>query len=118
MLGMVLAEILEQMGYNVCGIAATEDGAVADAARYKPGLMIVDEQLLEGSGTSAVERILRTGPVPCVFISGEHTNRPGATVLQKPFVEKDLARAIQAVIGTAEAPTMFAPAPGRVVPDR
>jgi DNA-binding response OmpR family regulator len=102
MIGLLLAEMLEEMGYAVCAIAATEDDAVADAARCKPGLMIVDQQLREGTGVSAVERILRGGPVPCVFISGApvHLAKPGANVLQKPFVEADLVRAIRYVIGS------------------
>ena len=57
MIGMLLAEMLEDMGYTVCAVVATEEDAVADAARCKPGLMIVDEQLREGSGVSAMERI-------------------------------------------------------------
>ncbi len=69
-IGILLAEMLGDMGYNVCAVAATEDDAVADAARCKPGLMIVDERLREGNGSSAVARILLDGPVPCVFISG------------------------------------------------
>jgi DNA-binding response OmpR family regulator len=117
MIGMLLAEMLGEMGYDVCAIAATEEDAVADAARCNPGLMIVDEQLLEGSGLSAVERIHRTRRVPCVFISGAPTypRRPGATVLQKPFLEEDLVRAIQYVVRTADAPLALSPAPGHVV---
>jgi DNA-binding NarL/FixJ family response regulator len=42
LIGMLLAEMLEDMGHNVCAIANAEEDAVADATRYKPGLMIVD----------------------------------------------------------------------------
>jgi CheY-like chemotaxis protein len=63
MIGMLLAEMLSGMGYNVCAIAATEEDAVAKAARSKPGLLIVDEQLREGSGASAVDRIMQAGPI-------------------------------------------------------
>ena len=107
MIGLLLAEMLGDMGYDVCAVATTEEDAVAEAARFKPGLMIVDEQLLEGSGLSAVDRILRTRPVPCVFISGAliHPKRPGTTTLQKPFLEVDLVWAIQRVVGTTEAPS-------------
>jgi two-component system, response regulator PdtaR len=117
MIGMLLAEMLGEMGYDVCAIAATEDDAVADATRCNPGLMIVDQQLLEGSGLSAVDRILRTRPVPCVFISGApmHPKRPGTTVLQKPFLEEDLVRAIQYVVGSADAPLPLPPAPRHMV---
>jgi DNA-binding response OmpR family regulator len=104
MIGMLLAEMLEEMGYTVCAVVATEEDAVADAARCKPGLMIVDEQLREGSGVSAMKRILRTGRVPCVFISGApvHGATLGANILQKPFLEQDLARAIRHVVGSAD----------------
>lgn len=108
MIGVLLAEMLEEMGYSVCAIAATEDSAVADAARCKPGLMIVDQYLLEGNGASAVERILRIGPIPCVFITGspEYMAKPHANMLRKPFVEKDLVRAIRYVVGDADAPVL------------
>jgi two-component system, response regulator PdtaR len=117
MIGLLLAEMLSEMGYDVCAIAATEEDAVAQALRHKPGLMIVDEQLLEGTGLSAAKRILRVRSIPCVFISGAplHQKRPGATVLQKPFLEEDLVRAIQYVVGNADAPSPLPPAPGHVV---
>jgi two-component system, response regulator PdtaR len=117
MIGMLLAEMLGDMGYNVCAIAPTEDRAVDDAARCKPGLMIVDEHLLEGSGVSAVDRILQAGPVPCVFISGApvRPKRPGATVLRKPFMEEDLVRAIRQVIRGPDAPVSLPPAPAHLV---
>jgi len=117
MIGLLLAEMLGEMGYDVCAIAATEEDAVADAARCKPGLMIVDEHLREGTGVSAVARILRNGPVPCVLISGApvHLARPGRSVLQKPFLEEDLVRAIRYVVGGVDAPPVPKPAPGHVV---
>jgi two-component system, response regulator PdtaR len=117
MIGMLLAEMLGDMGYDVCAIAATEEDAVADAARCKPGLMIVDEQLREGSGLSAVERILRTGPIPCVFMGGAsvHLTRPGANVLRKPFLVNDLVRAIRCVVHDTDAPVSRMAAPRHVV---
>jgi CheY-like chemotaxis protein len=104
-IGMLLAELLEEMGYDVCAIEATEAGAVAAAVRCKPDLMIVDVGLGDGSGVSAVAEIFRTGPVPHVFVSGEKfpALRPGAVFLQKPFREPDLARAIQRALGAAAA---------------
>jgi CheY-like chemotaxis protein len=117
MIGMLLAEMLEDMGYAVCAIAATEDDAVADAATHRPGLMIVDEHLREGSGLAAVDRILRTGPVPCVFVSGAPM-RPGrvaGSLLQKPFTEQDLVRAIQHVVGDSDAPAPHSPEPPHLV---
>jgi DNA-binding response OmpR family regulator len=117
MIGILLAEMLGDMGYDVCAIAATEDDAVADAARCKPGLMIVDEQLREGSGSSAVARILLGGPVPCVFISGapRRFGRTAEKVLRKPFVGRELARAIRSVVPGVGSPAASPSAAGSVI---
>ena len=103
LIGMLLAELLEEAGYDVCAIVATEAGAVAAALRCRPDLMIVDVGLGDGSGVSAVEKISRTLSIPHVFMSGERvqTPRPDAVFLQKPFSEPDLVRAIQRVLGPA-----------------
>ena len=95
----MLAEVLAWMGHDVCAIEATEADAVTAATRCGPDLMFVDVQLGDGSGAFAIEKILRTGFVPHVFISGDTLGvralRPDAVVIQKPFRESDLARAIQ-----------------------
>jgi two-component system, response regulator PdtaR len=105
LIGNLLAEVLVGMGHAVCAIAATEDDAVAAAARCRPDLMIVDGRLRDGSGVGAVEKILRFGPVPHVFLSGDVSRvralRPGAVVVQKPFGISDLARAIQRALEKA-----------------
>ena len=107
-IAMLLAEVLGGMGYEVCAIEATEADAVAAAERCRPDLMIVDARLGDGSGVAAVETILRAGPVPHVFVSGDPSTvqalRPDAVVMQKPFREADLARAIQRALGAAPAP--------------
>jgi two-component system, response regulator PdtaR len=107
MIGLLLAELLEEMGHDVCAIEATEADAVIAAIRYRPDLMIVDARLGDESGVSAVEEILRAGSVPHLFVSGDTSGvrvlRPGAVIIQKPFRESDLARAIQRAIGAAAA---------------
>ena len=64
--------------------------------------MIIDVRLGDGSGTSAVEEILRTGPVSYMFVSADISSvqvlRPGAVIIQKPYREHDLANAIQGEI--------------------
>ncbi len=102
-IGVLLGEMLTGMGHDVCAIESTEADAVSAAIRCKPELMIVDARLREGSGVSAVEEILRVGPVPYLFISGATVQaaRPGAMVLRKPFLEFDLVRAIQYVLAAA-----------------
>jgi PleD family two-component response regulator len=60
-IGMLYADLLEDMGHAVCAIEATATGAVAAAAPYKPDLMIVDAALGEGSGVSAVKESCALG---------------------------------------------------------
>jgi two-component system, response regulator PdtaR len=71
MIGMMLAEMLEEMGHDVCSIEATEADAVSAADRCRPDLMIVDVLLGDGNGVSAVARILRTRLVPYLFVSAD-----------------------------------------------
>lgn len=105
LIGMLLAETLEGMGYEVCAVAVNEADAVTDAGRCKPALMIVDAQLGEGSGVAAVERILRTGFVPHLFITGDAAgvrgHDPGAIIIGKPFFVADLRQAIKRALATA-----------------
>ena len=103
LIAMLFAEVLEDMGHNVCAIEATETDAVAAAARCQPDLMIVDARLRQGSGVSAVAEILRSRFIPHVFVTGESSRvqalRPDAVVLQKPFFASDLVRAMQRALG-------------------
>jgi CheY-like chemotaxis protein len=106
-IAMLLDEVLVGMGHDVCGIESTAIGAVAAAARCKPDLMIVDAQLREGSGVSAVDEILRSGFVPHVFVTGNilgiQALRPNAVVIQKPYREPDLAWAMRRALETVPA---------------
>ena len=75
------------------------------ALRYGPDLMIVDAGLGRGSGVSAVEEILRAGPLAHVFLSGDpervQARRPGAVVVRKPFRQAELERAIEIALAAA-----------------
>ena len=108
LIGMLLSEMLTGMGHDVCSVAATETDTVKAAMKYRPDLMIIDAWLGEGSGIAAVEAILRTGFIPHAFASGDTIRvkalRPGAVVIEKPFSEKDLERAIQRALGAPAAP--------------
>jgi CheY-like chemotaxis protein len=99
LIGVLLGEMLTGMGFAVCAIEATESAAVLAAVQHKPDLIIADATLAQGSGLSAVDRILRTGPVAHLFTSGDGLRvklaKPAAVVLQKPFDEAALADAIR-----------------------
>jgi CheY-like chemotaxis protein len=103
MIGVLLGEMLEGMGYDVCSIEATEADAVTAAALYRPDLMIVDVQLGDGSGVSAIDTIHRARPVPHVFVSGDIARlralKPGSIAIQKPYRESELALTIQRALG-------------------
>jgi DNA-binding response OmpR family regulator len=113
MIGMLLADILKEMGHDVCAIEGTQNGAVTAAAHYRPDLMIVDARLGHGSGVTAVEEILRSGFVPHLFITGNISRvmalRPGAVVLEKPFREADLMHAIQRALDIVATPLLAEP---------
>ena len=98
LIGMLLGDMLEMMGHEVCAIETTQAGAVAAAARCLPDVMIVDAQLGTGSGIAAVDDIIARRPVPHVFATGDvravRAIRPRAVVLEKPFTEASLASAM------------------------
>jgi two-component system, response regulator PdtaR len=102
MIAMLLADVLRELGHEVCATEATEAGAITAAARHQPDLMIVDEWLRQGSGISAVEQITRSRFIPHVFVTGDLLNdrtlNPGAVVLQKPFILSELVWAIKSAL--------------------
>jgi chemotaxis response regulator CheB len=101
-IGMLLGEMLAGMGHDVCGLETTEAAAVAAAERYKPDIIIM------------MRAILRTGPMPHLFISGAHvaTDSPAAVVLQKPFDERQLVSAMDHAMA-AGAAVQAPPRPGQ-----
>ncbi len=105
MIGMLLGEMLEAMGYSVCSIATTEDEAVRDALALAPELMIVDIQLRKGGGASAVATISQSRDIPCVFVSGDTSDSSGApagaVMLAKPYDEAGLTAAMARVLKLA-----------------
>jgi CheY-like chemotaxis protein len=105
LVGMLLAEMLEQMGHTVCGVAATEQAAIAAAAEQLPDLIIADAKLGNGSGLAAVSEILLLHDVAHIFMSGDIASlaerRPHAVLLEKPFQPQDLQRGILRAFSSA-----------------
>jgi CheY-like chemotaxis protein len=98
LIAMDLADLLIGMGHDVAAIARTEDEAVAAAARFKPNLMIVDGRLDEGTGASAMQKILAYGFVPHLYVTGDPLQMSdlagGGVVIGKPFNLNDLTLGI------------------------
>ena len=87
-----IAGIVTEMGHRVVGTAATRSDAVAAAQVNRPGLILADIQLDDGStGIDAVQEILVDFDVPVIFVTafperlltGERTEP--AFLVAKPF---------------------------------
>ena len=96
-----IESLVRELGHNVTATATTHDEAVDAVARHRPGLVLADIQLADGSsGTDAVKDILKRFDVPVIFITafperlltGE---RPEPTFLiTKPFQPETVKAAI------------------------
>jgi CheY-like chemotaxis protein/DNA-directed RNA polymerase specialized sigma24 family protein len=107
-----LETLVKDLGHTVAGNARTRGEAVEMARRLKPGLVLADIKLADGSsGLVAVQEILQSFEVPVIFITAYPESlltgeRPEPTFLiVKPFQE-DMVRAIvsQALFFDAKAP--------------
>lgn len=106
--------LVEELGHRVSGLATTRGEALASARTRRPGLVLADIQLADGSsGIDAVVDILKEIAVPVIFITafperlltGERPEP--ALLITKPF---DPAT-VKAAIGQA---LFFHP--GRITP--
>jgi len=69
-IAMDLEALVESLGHNVIGIARTHGEAMALAKHKRPGLILADIQLADGSsGLDAVNELLGSFEVPVVFIT-------------------------------------------------
>jgi len=70
MIAMDLESIVEGLGHRVIGTARTHADAVSAAVQRKPGLVLADIQLADGSsGLDAVNEMLGSFAVPVIFIT-------------------------------------------------
>ncbi len=99
-----IESLVKDLGHDVAGVAATKDEAVAIAKASRPGLVLADVRLADGSsGIDAATEILQAFDVPVIFItayperllSGERPEP--AYLITKPF----LADTVKATIGQA-----------------
>ena len=70
MIAMDLESIVEGLGHRVTGVARTHSEAVDAVSKEKPGLVLADIQLADGSsGLDAVNEMLGSFEVPVIFIT-------------------------------------------------
>lgn len=101
LIAMDLEQIVESLGHRVLGIAPTRDAAVNAARAHRPGLVLADIQLADGSsGIDAVGDILTSFEVPVIFITAFPERllagrRPEPTFLiTKPFSPEQVKAAV------------------------
>jgi CheY-like chemotaxis protein len=70
LIAMDLTHILEQLGHRIVAVARTRDEARRVMAKQRPGLVLADIQLADGSsGLDAVNDLLGQFEVPVIFIT-------------------------------------------------
>ena len=107
-----LTRVVRELGHKVVGTAATRIEAVTLASTKRPGLVLADIRLADGSsGMDAAADILSSFDIPVIFITAfpEHLltgeGPEPAFVITKPFREET----VKALIGQA----LFFHSPGR-----
>lgn len=93
--------MVEELGHRVIGVARTHREAITLAAKKRPGLVLADIQLADGSsGLEAVNEILGAIEVPVIFITAYPErlltgDRPEpAFLITKPFQPEAVKAAI------------------------
>lgn len=101
LISMQLEDLVQSLGHEICGTAATRTQVREVVAEKTPGLVLADIQLADGSsGLDAVDDILAIDTVPVIFITAYPErlltgDRPEPTYLvTKPFRESTVRAAI------------------------
>lgn len=115
-IAMDIAAIVQEMGHDVTGIAATRTEAAALAARERPDLILADIQLADkSSGIDAVNDILaRFDAVPVIFITAfperllTGARHEPAFLITKPYSEEQVRSAVSQAMFFASTETLNA----------
>jgi DNA-directed RNA polymerase specialized sigma24 family protein/CheY-like chemotaxis protein len=93
LIAMDIEGLVENLGHGVIGIARTHAEAIQVAKKQRPGLILADIQLADGSsGLDAVNELLKSFDVPVIFITAYPERlltgeRPEpAFLITKPFL--------------------------------
>ena len=106
-----LADLVEEAGHRVSGIAHDADEALAAAARHRPAFAIMDLRLSHGaSGIDVARQLYELHGLRCLFVSAniDHEVRLRVAELQplgfigKPFLTAEVIAAVRdAALATA-----------------
>jgi CheY-like chemotaxis protein len=118
LIALQLEVLVKDLGHRVLGIARTKQAAVEMVNRERPGLVLADIRLADGSsGLSAVNEILTSFSVPVIFVTAYPERlltgtRPEPTFLiTKPFRPENVKAVISQALffdvrGRAERPRL------------
>jgi len=108
---MLLEEMVEDLGFIICGKAVSGPGAVMAAEDYRPDLILMDIRLAQGTdGIEAAVEIRQRLGIPSLFMSAfsdkgtmvrAEAARPVGFV-GKPYDETRLRIALDAALKTLE----------------
>ena len=104
-IAMDLEGLVENLGHRVLGVARTHTAALTLAKTKRPGLILADIQLADGSsGLDAVNELLKSFEVPVIFITAYPERfltgeRPEpAFLIAKPFQPATVSAVISQVL--------------------
>ena len=104
-IAMDLEGLVENLGHRVLGVARTHSAALTLAKTKRPGLILADIQLADGSsGLDAVNDLLKSFEVPVIFITAYPERfltgeRPEpAFLIAKPFQPATVSAVISQVL--------------------
>ena len=105
LIAMDLEALVEHLGHRVLGVARTHRDALTLAKAKRPGLILADIQLADGSsGLDAVNELLQSFEVPVIFITAYPERfltgeRPEpAFLIAKPFQPATVSAVISQVL--------------------
>lgn len=109
-IAMDVEDGIEELGHTVAGSAVTASQAVDLAGKLRPDVVLMDLRLADGSfGGDAAREILSRYGIRSIFVSGnlDPVTRElldelePIAMISKPFVQHQLAQALEAVQETA-----------------
>ncbi len=109
---MEIEEQLIQMGYDPVGVCTTADEAVTMAMRERVDVILMDIELLEGSGIDAAGRIRKQRDIPVIYLTAymdeatieQAVATDPAAYLTKPYNIPELKAAIRIALNHTFVP--------------
>ena len=109
-----VTSLLEEMGHQVCGVAASVEEALALSRAHAPDLVLMDVNLQEGGdGIDAAHQLRRFERPPLVlfvtsYVDSDTRRRMEEAapvgIVQKPYQEVHLLRRVEEALGTSSDP--------------